>query len=153
MAVKRGRKSKPVRRAALQQVPSPPGKRVPSPCVVGIGASAGGFDALVELLRVTPANSGLAFIILQHLSPSPRSLSTELFARHTSMSVHTAEEGMLLERNVVYTTPADQDIGLKNGRIRLSSPIEHRGRRLPLDQLFRSLGEEQRERGVGIVLS
>src|SRR6266481_6560757 len=105
MAVKRGRKSKPARRAALQQVPSPPGKRVPSPCVVGIGASAGGFDALVEFLRVTPANSGLAFIILQHLSPSPRSLSAELFSRHTAMSVRVAQEGERLDRKSTRLTP------------------------------------------------
>lgn len=144
---------KPSRRTGVKRARASKKKQDAPFCVVAIGASAGGFEALVEFLRVMPANSGLAFIILQHLSPSPRSLSTELFARHTSMTVHTAEEGMLLERNVVYTTPADKDIGLKNGRIRLSSPMEHRGRRLPLDHLFRSLGEEQRERAIGIILS
>ncbi len=144
---------KPPRRTGIKRARARKQKQDAPLCVVAIGASAGGFEALVEFLRVMPANSGLAFIILQHLSPSPRSLSTELFARHTAMSVYTAEEGMLLERNVVYTTPADMDIGLKNGRIRLASPIEHRGRRLPLDLLFRSLGEEQRERAIGIILS
>src|SRR5882757_5422595 len=153
MAVKRGRRSKPVRRAAPQQVPSPQGKRVPSPCVVGIGASAGGFDALVEFLRVTPANSGLAFVILQHLSPSPRSLSAELFSRHTAMSVRVAEDGLRLQPNCVYTTPAERDIRVKDGCIRLSKPTEIRGRRLPVDQLFRSLGQDQRERAIGIILS
>jgi two-component system CheB/CheR fusion protein len=124
-----------------------------SPCVVGIGASAGGFDALVEFLHVLPANSGLAFIILQHLSPSPRSLSAELFSRHTEMSVRAAEEGMRLEANCVYTAPAEQDIRVKGGRIRLSKPTEARGRRLPVDQLFSSLGHDQRERAIGIILS
>jgi two-component system CheB/CheR fusion protein len=125
----------------------------PFTCVVGIGASAGGFDALVEFLHVLPANSGLAFIILQHLSPTPRSLSAELFARHTEMSVRPAEDGMRLEPNCVYTTPADKDIGVIHGRIRLSTPTEIRGRRLPVDLLFSSLGQDQRERAIGIVLS
>jgi len=124
-----------------------------SPCVVGIGASAGGFDALVEFLHVLPSNSGLAFIILQHLSPSPRSLSAELFSRHTEMSVRAAEEGMPLEANCVYTAPADKDIRLKGGCIRLSRPTEVRGRRLPVDQLFISLGQDRHERGIGIILS
>ena len=123
------------------------------PCIVAVGASAGGFDALVEFLHVLPPNSGLSFIILQHLSPSPRSLSAELFSRHTTMRVSVAEEGMRLEANCVYTTPADRDIGVKGGRIRLSGPSESRGHRLPVDQLFRSLGQDQRERAVGIILS
>jgi chemotaxis methyl-accepting protein methylase/signal transduction histidine kinase len=121
--------------------------------VVGIGASAGGFDALVEFLRVIPANSGLAFIILQHLSPTPRSLSAELFSRHTVMRVREAEEGERLQADCVYTTPADRDISIKDGCIHLAKPTEIRGRRLPVDQLFRSLGQDQRERAVGIILS
>lgn len=123
------------------------------PCVVAIGASAGGFDALVEFLHVMPANSGLAFIILQHLSPSPRSLSAELFSRHTEMRVRAAEDGVSLEANCVYTTPADKDIRVHEGRIRLSRPTEIRGRRLPVDMLFRSLGRDQRERAIGIIFS
>ena len=123
------------------------------PCIVGVGASAGGFDALVEFLHVLPANSGLSFILLQHLSPSPLSLSAELYSRHTKMRVRAAEDGMRLEANCVYTTPADLDIRVKGGRIRLSTPAEARGHRLPVDQLFRSLGQDQHERAVGIILS
>jgi two-component system, chemotaxis family, CheB/CheR fusion protein len=100
-----------------------------------------------------PANSGLAFIILQHLSPSPRSLSAELFSRHTAMSVRPAQDGVRLQANCVYTTPAERDIRLKDGCICLSKPTEARGRRLPVDQLFRSLGQDRRERAIGIILS
>jgi chemotaxis methyl-accepting protein methylase/signal transduction histidine kinase len=154
MGVTRARGSKPAaRRAAVQRTDPPNVKRQSPLCVVGIGASAGGFDALVEFLRVTPTNSGLAFIILQHLSPSPRSLSAELFSRHTTMSVRAAEEGLCLQPNSVYTTPADRDIRLTDGCIRLSKPTEVRGRRLPVDQLFRSMGQDQRERAIGIILS
>src|SRR5271169_3745430 len=106
------------------------------PCIVAVGASAGGFDALVEFLHVLPPDSGLCFIILQHLSPSPRSLSAELFSRHTTMPVRAAEEGMRLDPNSVFTTPADKDITVKRGRIQLSKPTESRGRRLPVDVLF-----------------
>ena len=123
------------------------------PCIVAVGASAGGFDALVEFLHVLPPDSGLSFIILQHLSPSPRSLSAELFSRHTTMRVSAAEEGTRLAANCVYTTPADQDIRVKDGHIRLSKPTEGRGHRLPVDRLFRSLGQDQQERAVGIILS
>jgi two-component system CheB/CheR fusion protein len=154
MGVKRIRGSKPApRRAAVRESLPSNHKRQSSPCVVGIGASAGGFDALVEFLRVIPGNSGLAFIILQHLSPTPRSLSAELFSRHTAMRVREAEDGQRLQANCVYTTPADRDISLKDGCIHLAKPFEVRGRRLPVDQLFRSLGQDQRERAVGIILS
>src|SRR5882724_7048048 len=154
MGVERGRVLKPApRRTAVQRTRQPGKKRESSPCVAGIGASAGGFDALVEFLQVMPANSGLAFIILQHLSPSPRSLSAELFSRHTTMSVRVAQEGLRLQANCVYTTPADRDIRLRDGCIRLSKPTEVRGRRLPVDQLFRSQGQDQRERAIGIILS
>src|SRR5882757_2660312 len=154
MGVKRVRGSKPApRRAAVRGSLPSNHKRQSLPCVVGIGASAGGFDALVEFLRVIPANSGLAFIILQHLSPTPRSLSAELFSRHTVMRVREAEDGQRLQANCVYTTPADRDISIKDGCIRLAKPFEVRGRRLPVDQLFRSLGQDERERAVGIILS
>jgi chemotaxis response regulator CheB len=130
MATKRGGVSRPAPpRAAAQRKSRPANYRGTSPCVVGIGASAGGFDAIVEFLRVIPANSGLAFIILQHLSPSPRSLSAELFSRHTAMSVQAAQEGQVLQPNCVYTAPADRDIRVRDARIRLSKPTELRGRR------------------------
>lgn len=122
-------------------------------CIVAIGASAGGFDALVELLRRLPADSGLAFIILQHLSPSPRSFSAELFSRHTQMPVSEATDRTLVEANHVYTCPATQDVRVKAGRLRLSKPTEAQGRRLPVDHLFHSLGADQREKAIGIILS
>jgi two-component system, chemotaxis family, CheB/CheR fusion protein len=154
MGVKRGQGLKPVpRRTVVQRIPAPNDKRQSFSCVVAIGASAGGFDALVEFLQVIPANSGLAFVIVQHLSPTPRSLSAELFSRHTVMRVREAEEGQHLQPNCVYTTPADRDISVKNGCIRLDKPADIRGRRLPIDQLFRSLGPDQRERAVAIILS
>ena len=154
MAKKKNTASKrPSRPNVSRRAPRPAAASDAAPCVVGLGASAGGFDALVRFLSVMPADSGLAFIILQHLSPSPRSLSAELFSRHTAMSVAVAKEGARLQANHVYTAPAESDIRVRGGRIRLSKPTEIRGRRLPLDQLFRSLAEDQGERAVGIILS
>jgi two-component system CheB/CheR fusion protein len=80
-------------------------------------------------------------------------LSAELFSRHTAMRVREAEDGQRLQANCVYTTPADRDISIKDGCIHLAKPTEVRGRRLPVDELFRSLGHDQRERAVGIILS
>ena len=138
----------------------PPGRQVrrlkpadSSPCIVAIGASAGGFDALVELVQRLPCDGGLAYIILQHLSPSPRSFSVELFARHTAMPVAEATQGVLIEANRIYTVPAAHDARVKAGRIRLATPAEARGGRLPIDHLFQSLGLDQREKAIGIILS
>jgi two-component system CheB/CheR fusion protein len=129
------------------------GRADSSLCIVAIGASAGGFEALTELLRLLPADSGLAFVILQHLSPSPRSLSAELFSRHTRMPVAEARDRMLVEPNHVYTAPAGRDVKVKAGLLRLSTPSEPQGRRLPVDHLFRSLGADRREKAIGIILS
>src|SRR5260221_14571995 len=149
---RKGLKTVP-RRAATRRSRRTVPRRIPAFCVVGIGASAGGFDALVEFLEAMPATSGMAFIIVQHLSPSPRSLSAELFSRHTAMSVRAAEDGLRLQANHVYTSPAESDLRVKGGFIRLSRPSDVRGRRLPIDHLFRSLAEDQRQRAIGIVLS
>ncbi len=123
------------------------------PCVVAIGASAGGFEAIVEFLRAMPADSGMAFVIVQHLGPSPKTLSAELFSHRTAMPVRVAANGLRLQANCVYTNPGDRDIRIQDGCIRLSKPAEADGWRLPIDHLFRSLGQDQQERAVGIILS
>jgi chemotaxis methyl-accepting protein methylase/signal transduction histidine kinase len=146
MGAKRAGSKNPATSAALRG-------HVPTPCIVAIGASAGGFDAIKELLRRMPARNGLAFIVLQHLSPSPKNLSAELYSRHTAMSVHAAEEGMIPQADCVYTTPGDKDIRVVDGRLRLSKPTEPPGRRRPVDHLLRSLGRDQRQRAIGIILS
>lgn len=122
-------------------------------CVVGVGASAGGFEAICELLGAMPAQSGLAIVVVQHLSPSPRSLSAELFAHRTPMKVAEATNGERLRPDRVYTVPAATNATLEGGRLRLEKPREPRGRRLPIDGFFRSLGEDQQQRAIAVVLS
>ena len=122
-------------------------------CVVGIGASAGGFDAIQEFLRAMPADSGNAFVIVQHLDPARRSLAAELLGKYTKMPVTEATDGLRIEANHVYTNPSDQQISIRQGTLRLEQPHSAIERRLPIDYFFRALGEDQREKAVGIVLS
>ena len=121
--------------------------------VVGIGASARGFESLVEFFRVMPPNSGAAFVILQHLGSSSRSVSVEVFARHTKMSVYVATDGVPLQPDCVYTPPAGEDIRVVDGSIRLSKPPDRTGHRLPIDNFFCSLSRDPCVRAIGIILS
>lgn len=124
-----------------------------SPCIVGIGASAGGLEAICEFFGAMPDSSGLAFVIVQHLNPAQKSLSTEIIGKHTSMPVQQASEGVKLEADRVYTLPANTYPSIHGGCLHLGVPDNVRGPRLPIDHFFASLGEDQHERAIGIVLS
>ncbi len=123
------------------------------PCIVGIGASAGGFDAIRELLRLMPPDSGIAFIVIQHLDPRRRSLASDLLGKCTSMPVTEAEDGARVKPNHVYTNPPDKYVLIRRGTLHLAAPDERRDRRLPIDHFFRTLGEDQHEKAIGIILS
>ena len=130
-----------------------PVTRPPQPCVVGVGASAGGFEATCGLLGAVPPGSNLAFVIVQHLDPGHKSLAAELLARHTRLFVEVACSGTRIEADHVYTIPADRDAVLNDGRLELM-PISHpTGSRLPIDRFFCSLGPTFRAKAVGVVLS
>ncbi|HMB54541.1 MAG TPA: chemotaxis protein CheB, partial [Thermoanaerobaculia bacterium] len=121
--------------------------------VVGVGASAGGLEAFKELLPALPVDSGMTFLLVQHLDPTHKSLLTELIAPTTSMSVMDAEQGLELRPDVIYVIRPDTALGVRDGRIELSTPKLHRGVRLPVDYLFSSLASEYGLRAAGIVLS
>jgi two-component system, chemotaxis family, CheB/CheR fusion protein len=125
----------------------------PSLCVAAIGASAGGFDAIRTFFDTMPADSGIAFVVIQHLHPTQKSLAAELFGKRTSMPVVQAEDGMRVEPNHVYTVPPNTYPSILRGVLRLSAPMQQHGPRLPIDYFFTSLGEDQHERAIGIVLS
>ena len=119
--------------------------------VVGVGASAGGLDALNELLEnVRP--DGLAFIVVQHLAPGHTSVLAQLLARSAQMPVVTVTDGVAIERNHVYVTPPNVDLAVSRGVIR-TIPTGAHSARLPVDHLFRSLAEDQGRAAVGVVLS
>jgi two-component system CheB/CheR fusion protein len=121
--------------------------------VVGIGASAGGLDACRHLLRALPSDSGMAFILVQHLDPTHESLMVELLASHTGMKVCQAANGMLVERNHFYVIPPGNYLAVDAGALQLSAPPVRHGVRLPFDFLLQSLAEAYRDRAACIILS
>ncbi|MBV8209397.1 MAG: PAS domain-containing protein [Burkholderiaceae bacterium] len=123
------------------------------PCIIAIGASAGGFDPIKQLLSTAPPNSGLAFVVIQHLDPTQKSLSAELFGRRTHMAVTEVTEGVRVEPDHVYTVPAGVEATIHNGVLHLAPPSRVRGQRMPIDHFFHSLGEDQQQKAIGVILS
>ena len=121
--------------------------------VVGLGASAGGLEALTRFLANVPPASGLAYIVVQHLDPTHKAMLTELLQRSTPMPVHEATGSMRVIPDTVYVIPPSTDLTLVGGRLHLTEPVQPRGRRLPIDVLFSSIARDQAERAIGVVLS
>jgi two-component system CheB/CheR fusion protein len=121
--------------------------------IVGIGASAGGLDAFKKFFSVMPADSGVAFVLIQHLDPTRESLTAELVGTGTSMRVVQAEDGMRVEANCVYVIPPNKYLAIRERMLQLTAPTMPRGLRMPVDFFLRSLAEDQHARAIGIVLS
>ena len=121
--------------------------------VVGIGASAGGLEALELFFTHMPPDAGIAFVIIQHLDPKHKSIMDELLKRRTTMRVLQAEDGVTIEPNSVYLNQPDKDIGIFNGRFQLTDPVETHQVRLPINHFFRSLAEDKGENAICIILS
>ena len=111
--------------------------------VVAIGASAGGLDACRKFVGALPAGNGMAFILVQHLDPTHKSMLVELLAGHTSMQVSQATDGMPLERDHLYVIPPGTYLSVVNGSLHISQPQARHGARLPFDFLlhFSSLSD------------
>jgi len=124
-----------------------------APCIAAIGASAGGFDAIRTFFDTMPVDSGIGFVVIQHLHPTQKSLAAELFGKRTKMPVVEARNGMRVEPNHVYTVPPNTYPSIHQGMLRLVAPTQTHGPRLPIDHFFASLGEDQQQRAIGIVLS
>jgi two-component system, chemotaxis family, CheB/CheR fusion protein len=121
--------------------------------IVGIGASAGGLEAFEAFFRACPADTGLAFVLVSHLSPDHHSLLTDILQRCTPMPVAQAFDNNRVEPNHVYAIPPDREMAILNGVLQLSQPGAVRGMRLPIDIFFRSLADDQAENAIGIILS
>ena len=113
----------------------------PSFPVVAIGASAGGLEAFRTLLAALPANSGMAFILVQHLDPTHASMMVELLSPHTAMTVLEARDGLRLEPDHVYIIPPGRYLAVHDGAIQLSRPAQRTTVRMPFDFLLQSLAE------------
>ncbi len=135
-------------RAAIEKTSQPA-----TPRIVGIGASAGGLVALEQFLENTPADTGMAWIVVQHLDPTQKALLPELLQRVTAMSVHEAAQGMRIKRDNLYVIPSNTELTVVNGALMLAKPAEPRGLRLPINILFSSLARASGEGAIAVILS
>jgi two-component system CheB/CheR fusion protein len=121
--------------------------------IVGIGASAGGLKAFRAFFFGMPADSGMAFVLVQHLSPDHKSMLAEILGKVTTIPVVEAEDGMAVDVDRVYVIPPDSTLELKDRRLRVSRPAPPREHRRPIDTFFSSLAEDQGDNAICIVLA
>jgi len=137
----------------IQRKPEAENAPPPSPLIVGIGASAGGLAAFKSFFSTMPADTGMTFVLVQHLAPDHQSMLVELLAPHTGMPVAEAQDGMEMAKDHVYVIPPNATLTFADGHLRVSKPAPERAFRRPIDTLFVSLAENHGECAVGIVLS
>ncbi|HJA68226.1 MAG TPA: PAS domain-containing protein [Candidatus Mediterraneibacter cottocaccae] len=123
-----------------------------SPLIVGIGASAGGLEALQQFFQHMPGNSGLSFVVIQHLSPDYKSLMADILGKHTEMQVMQAENEMEILPDNVYLIPPKKNMTIRNGRLILTDFVQGTLNH-PIDVFFTSLAKEQNDRSIAVVLS
>ena len=140
-------KTKPTKQA--KEIPAPNG----SFPVVAIGASAGGLEAYTDFFRSLQPNTGMAFVVVQHLDPSHHSMLTEIIAKATSMPVEEVESGTRLNPNRVYVIPHNALISVSDGVFVLTPRGKGPGQHLAVNYFMRSLAEERKIRAIGIVFS
>ena len=121
--------------------------------IVGIGCSAGGLEAMERFFSNTPKDSGMAFVVIQHLDPKRPGYLTELLQRVTGMEVLQAQDEQQVEPNRIYVIPPNRDLSILNGSLHLFEPLKTMGLRNPVDTFFRSLADEKQEQSIGIILS
>ena len=121
--------------------------------VIGIGASAGGLEAIDIFLKNVPSPSGMAFVIVQHLDPTHKGIMVELLQRVTSMPVMQVTDRLKIESDHVYVIPPNQDMTILHGVLHLLDMVKPRGLRLPIDFFFRSLADDLQEHSIGVILS
>jgi two-component system CheB/CheR fusion protein len=136
--------------AKMQKPSSKALKKFP---IIGVGASAGGLEAIEQFICNVPVDSGIAFIIVQHQDPNHQGVLCELLQRITALKVLLIRDHMTVQPNNVYVIPAGYDLSILNGVLYLLEPVEPRGLRLPIDYFFRSLAADQQERSIGVILS
>src|SRR3954470_14615790 len=121
--------------------------------IVGIGASAGGLEALKEFFSHVPPDSGLAFVVIQHLDPNHASYMADLLSRQTRMRVIAAQDQSRVEVNCVYTLPPNKFLIVREGVLYLSDPFKNDGVRMPIDFFLRSLAQDQDGNAIAVLFS
>jgi two-component system CheB/CheR fusion protein len=132
---------------------NPGAPKRPVPLIVGVGASAGGLHAFKAFCASVPADSGMAFVLIQHLDPQHRSMLVELLSAETAMPVTEAVDGAAVAANHVYVIPPNATLRIAGGKLRMSKPAPARQHRRPVDTFFAALAEDQEENAVGVILS
>jgi two-component system, chemotaxis family, CheB/CheR fusion protein len=135
---------------AADRRPTPAPRPFP---VVGIGASAGGLEALEKFFAHVASDCGMAFVVVTHQHPGHTSLLPELLSKCTRLRVQVAVDGVAVEPGCIYMSPPEGYLAILNGTLHLMEPDEPGPLRLPIDYFFRSLAEDQKEKAIGIVLS
>lgn len=121
--------------------------------LVGIGASAGGLEALRALVSNLPHESRMSYVIAQHLSPTHPSMLVQLLSRETTLSVVEIRDSVEPAPNIIYITPINKNIRIEDGKLRLSDPFKHALPKPSVDYLFKSMADEYGENAIGIILS
>ena len=121
--------------------------------IVGVGASAGGLEAFLELLRHLPADTGMGFVLVQHLDPQHESALPSLLARATAMAVREVTQDLRVGPNCVYVIPPNVQMAISHGVLKLTPRAKNRGATRSIDFFFEALAQDQRERAIGVVLS
>ncbi len=121
--------------------------------IVGIGASAGGLEALELFFENMPNDNGMAFVVIQHLYPNYIGMMPELLQRITPMEVFQASDNLKVKPNCVYVIPPNKSLSLLHGALHLFDPVESHGLRLPIDIFLRSMADDRQDKSIGIILS
>ncbi|HPI39694.1 MAG TPA: chemotaxis protein CheB, partial [Pseudobdellovibrionaceae bacterium] len=121
--------------------------------IVGVGASAGGLEAFSQFLPELPLNTGMAFVLVQHLDPNHESLSSEILSKTTKLPVHEVTNGVVIQPNHVYVIPSNFNMKILNGELKLLPRIKSRAPHLSIDFFFKSLAQEVKNKAIGVVLS
>ena len=156
----KGKEQQPFQKQGADKKDQEKNQIITEPCenaldfpVVGVGASAGGLEALQDFFKNMPDNPGTAFVIIQHLSPDYKSLMDELLARHTNMKIHRVKDGMELKPNHIFLIPPRKNMTIFKGRLYLSEQDYNRAINMPIDIFLRSLAQDQGKNAIGIILS
>jgi two-component system, chemotaxis family, CheB/CheR fusion protein len=154
-----------MKKKAISRKKSQPKKSEPRPApqhsepsrdtfpIVGVGASAGGFEAFADVLKDMPENTGMAFVLVQHLDPTHTSVLSEILSRTTRIPVVEVTDAMKVEPNRVHVIPANATMVLQGGELRLGPRMLLRGQHLPIDHFFYSLADELGNKAIGVILS
>jgi two-component system CheB/CheR fusion protein len=121
--------------------------------VVGIGASAGGFEAFAEMLHALPADTGMAFVLIQHLDPTHESMLAPLLAPKSRLPVSQVINGMAVEPNHVYVIPPNATMDIHDGLLKLTERAATAAKNMPIDHFFQSLASDCKDRAIGVILS